>query len=747
MLGVLLFHTGATLPGGYLGVDLFFVLSGYLITSLLLVERAETGRVDLAAFWVRRARRLFPALLSLMPVVALYARFFARPEELRTVRDEALAALAYCANWRAILHEQSYWDLFAAPSPLEHTWSLSIEEQFYVVWPLLCTFLLRRGTRRHLLVVTLILSAASMAAMLLLYDPASTTRVYLGTDTRMAGILFGAALATLLSPNQELGPRLRAALNVSGPLAAILLGVAWCTLRGNSPLLYRGGFWLTELAALVLIACAVAGERNLVARVLELRPLTLLGTISYGLYLWHWPVNVLLSPERAHLHGFWLHALRFALTFVIAIVSYRYLERPIRRHGVPFGRPQYTVPIAIAVSVSLVLHATYAEGRSPAPFATPLPPEQVRMRVMVFGDSTANSLGWTLRQLHEPGVAIELRGKDGCNMLQGNCNETQWVERVRTEHPNVSIIYLAGAFLYGFHVGGDWHTACHPDWDAKFEQLLTQRLRELEAESGLVYTTTVPYPIGPYLPHGQENGEFHARARCINTAIRKAVQAVPGVGLIDVCGWLCPEGVCKQDVGGKEPIRPDGVHFAIGSSENFARWFYGQLQQVQPRAPHASAQASAAPPPSSATVMAEFLSWAGLARFAPRGAGEPEVCAKAPAPTAGICQRTAVPSHAAAQGGEPAQTFRVDYDPRSERVVRLSTTFQGRLECSSMFASRVLRQWSQGQDDVQLCEILDSALVGLQLLVVRGPSTTSAFAFSAEYLARDPAFRARVSGR
>ena len=585
LLGVLLFHANGALPGGYLGVDLFFVLSGYLITSLLLAEQRATGRIALGPFWIRRARRLFPALLSLMPIVAIYGRYFARKEELLTVRAQALAALAYVANWQAIFRHQSYWQLFAAPSPLEHTWSLSIEEQFYVVWPLLVSLLLRRRTERTLLGACLALSLLSMAAMLVLFDPGNTTRAYLGTDTRMTGILLGAALATLISPNAHLSARTARALDGGGLLAALGLGIAWATLRGTNPFLYHGGFWLTELAALVLIACAIAGERSLIARALAIRPLTWLGTISYGVYLWHWPVNVFLSTERTHLHGLSLHALRFTLTFAIAIASYRFLEQPIRRHGVPFNRPLYIVPAAVALSVFLVVHATYAEGRSepPAPSAQ-LPssasaPEFVRFRIAVFGDSTANSLGWSLRNLHGQGVAIELMGKDGCNMLEDTCQGAHWVEQVRSLHPNASIVYLAGVFLYGFHVKGDWHTACRPDWDDKLGRVLVRRLDELGHEGGTVFTATVPYPVGPYENDSNDRREFHERVDCINAVIRKSAAAVPGVRVLDIGAQLCPGGVCQQDIGASEPIRPDGVHFSIDASKGLAHWVYEELRR------------------------------------------------------------------------------------------------------------------------------------------------------------------------
>ena len=582
LLGVLFFHANGALPGGYLGVDLFFVLSGYLITSLLLAEQRETGRIQLSTFWVRRARRLFPALLSLMPAVAIYGRYFARSEELLPLRAQALAALAYVANWQTILAHRSYWQLFAAPSPLEHTWSLSIEEQFYVLWPLLVTYLLKRYSSRALLGVSLLLSALSMAAMYLLFTPENSTRAYLGTDTRMAGILVGAALATLISPNQTFHARTVRWLDGLGALSLLGLGFAWVKLRGSNPFLYHGGFWLTELGVLVLIVCAVAGPQSRVARALAVRPLTLLGTISYGVYLWHWPVNVFLTSQRVHLHGFPMYALRFAVTFAIAIASYWLLERPIRRNGVPFDRPLYIVPAAVALAVFLVVHATYAGERrapsAPGAFAqvSAFPEEDVRYRVMLFGDSTANSLGWGLRSLHEEGVGIELLGKDGCNMLTSSaCEAPHWGEQVRRLHPNVSLVYLAGAFLYGFSVQGDWHTACRADWNERFETALGKGLADLRREPGDVYLATIPYPLGPY----EDEPEMHERAVCINTLIRKVARAVPGVRLLDVGNHLCPGGACQQDIGLKEPVRPDGVHFDIDSSRDVSRWVYEQLRR------------------------------------------------------------------------------------------------------------------------------------------------------------------------
>ena len=236
LLGVLFFHAQGVLAGGYLGVDLFFVLSGYLITSLLLSEHRSSGRIDLAAFWVRRARRLFPALLSLMPAIAIYCWCIAKPDELANLRAEALATLAYVANWRAVFAHKSYWELFASPSPLEHTWSLAIEEQFYVVWPLVCAFVLSRWKARGIRWLAIAFGIASMVEMAILGNAESTSRAYMGTDTRATAILAGAALATFVSPMTTFDGRTVRVLDAIGVFALAALATAWWKLDGMSPL-------------------------------------------------------------------------------------------------------------------------------------------------------------------------------------------------------------------------------------------------------------------------------------------------------------------------------------------------------------------------------------------------------------------------------------------------------------------------------------------------------------------------------
>ena len=574
---MLFFHAGGALRGGYLGVDLFFVLSGYLITSLLLGEHNATGRIALWPFWVRRARRLFPALLSLMPAVAAYAMFYAKPIELAGIRADALATIAYVANWRAIFAHKSYWQLFAAPSPLEHTWSLAIEEQFYVVWPLVVALLLRRGTRKTLLGVTLLLGGLSVAAMILLFDPEKTSRVYLGTDTRAASILAGAALACVIAPDTTFSARTVRKLDVLGVVSALGLAFMWFRVEGSSRFLYRGGFWLAELAVLALILCAISGTRSVVARALSIRPLTFLGTISYGVYLWHWPVNVFLTPERVHARGFWLHVVQFAVTFAISLASYRWVEQPIRKNGLPFGRALYTVPLAVAVAVALVLRGTYARDLPAQPVLAnmfePTASGRDVYRVMLLGDSTANSLGWGLRGVHEPGLAIELMGQDGCTMLADMCGGPQWTQRTKELHPNATILFLGGAFLHGTSVDGEWRKSCNPVWDGKFETNLVRRLGDLRSPEGRVFAATIPYPLGEY-----DTAAFRAEVDCINASIRKSAAAVQGVEVLDFGAQLCPKGVCIRESGG-QIIRPDGVHYTIDGAAEISRWVLAQIRR------------------------------------------------------------------------------------------------------------------------------------------------------------------------
>ena len=383
VLGVMAYHLGfGWASGGYLGVDLFFVLSGFLITSLLLEEWCSSARIRLAAFWGRRARRLLPALFLVLVAVAVYAVVngrFSSPTsggaaiDLSGLRGDALATLFYVANWHSIFSHQSYFTQFSTPSPLQHTWSLAIEEQFYLVWPLVIVALVRlrpRNWRRVGLGLCVVGALASAVAMAVLYHPgADPSRIYYGTDTRAFDLLAGAALAFGAAARPQPGPLARARLHIAAPVAVVVLGVFWASAgtAGGLPTstMFRGGF----LGAAVLAAIVIADVRQLdqgpLAKVLSIRPLGWIGTISYGLYLWHWPIFVYLNTARTGLSGIALTLARVGLTFALASTSFYLVERPVRRHRFSGLGVAVLIPGAVILTALSVVVGTTASVAAP----------------------------------------------------------------------------------------------------------------------------------------------------------------------------------------------------------------------------------------------------------------------------------------------------------------------------------------------------------------------------------------------
>ncbi len=331
VLGVLLFHTG-NLPGGFLGVDLFFALSGYLITQLLLREVAATGGLSLTAFWGRRLRRLMPALAVMITGVTLLVWTVGPPDLVRTTLSDVPWAQADLINWHLLAVSASYWDQSGQHRVFEHLWSIAVEEQFYLVWPVVVLITARWGRRVEdaVAVIAGLISAASLALMVILVNPADPTRAYTGTDTEAFALLLGA----LVAAEPVRGALARAASQDAGAWAALLatgLGVTWVLANGTDSLwLYDGGLFACGLAAALLIALCAQAPETLVPRALAWRPLRWLGLISYSLYLWHWPVIVLLSRQRTGLRGWSWTATVCVVSIGLATVSKYLVEDPIR---------------------------------------------------------------------------------------------------------------------------------------------------------------------------------------------------------------------------------------------------------------------------------------------------------------------------------------------------------------------------------------------------------------------------------
>ena len=436
-------------PGGFLGVDVFFVLSGFLITSLLLRERLATGGVRLGAFYAGRLRRLLPAMLAMVVASALAALWWA-PDALWRQQQDVPAALLYVSNWWQIHSGQSYFEMFGRPPLLQHLWSLAIEEQFYLAWPLLLLAAARLGGRRGVLVVAAVLAGCSAGWMALLAmwqgvpEQAGPDRLYLGTDTHSMGLLMGAALACVWNPwtharpasaekpadplatatalpqpthpqaSRKAGARkkkIRSAghaaaraqrhgvasatvktdaathapslphpwrLELPGwaGLAVVLAAVVWASEADAG--LYRWGFAAVSLATCLLIVGATA-PRTLLGRLLGLPVLRYIGQRSYGLYLWHWPVFVLLRPGHELPGEPWLAlCVRLGVTLALTEVSYRWVEQPVRSYPVrPWQRRGWAgfgVAAALGCAVVAQLYLTHVSAPAQVATATAQPP-------------------------------------------------------------------------------------------------------------------------------------------------------------------------------------------------------------------------------------------------------------------------------------------------------------------------------------------------------------------------------------
>lgn len=359
---VLIYHLGAPwLPGGYLGVDMFLVISGFLITSLLLSEHDATGRIDLRRFWIRRARRLLPAVLVMIGVV-LAAMLVLHAGEVSRLRGQVVAALFYVVNWQFIYADVPYFDQFGRPSVFLHLWSLAIEEQFYLVWPPIMAVGIIALRRRALLALVLALAAGSTLLAWVMWKPfTDPSRIYYGTDTRAVALLVGVALALIpwaLRDRSGWSPAARRALEMVGWACAAGLLAAMFTLGDLDEHLYRGGFLVVALLTAGVVA-VLADSAAPMARAAAWAPLVWIGLRSYSIYLWHWPVIMLTRPDvDVPLDGVPLVVLRLALTMAAAMASYRFVEVPFRRHGIAGVRERLrgaARPVRLAAASSAAL--------------------------------------------------------------------------------------------------------------------------------------------------------------------------------------------------------------------------------------------------------------------------------------------------------------------------------------------------------------------------------------------------------
>jgi peptidoglycan/LPS O-acetylase OafA/YrhL len=631
--------------GGFFGVDVFFVLSGYLITTILLDEWRTRGGIDLPAFWARRARRLLPALALVLLVVGVGAVTAPSVVASPGLAGDTLATVGYAANWHFMAAHANYFAASNNPSPLLHTWSLAIEEQFYLVWPLVLIGILKlrsgRNHHRRLAMVAAITAtgailSATWMAVLAPVGSASIARVYYGSDTRAQGLLVGAALAAAC---QWWGPirtvRGRRTLMVAG-LAGAAGAAALCHLvPEGSVLTFRGGFALLALCTAAVIACVTRMASHPLTRLLSVRPLPYLGRISYGLYLWYWPVLLVMTAGRTHLHGWALLLPRVSVVVALASVSFHLVETPIRRGAVAGWRGWASLPAAAAAVVALPVFvpaagasvATLSSG-TPTPTAVaagitmPLPP----VRILLVGDSVAGSLGVGLSSVAGRfGAEIVNRGSPGCSLAEGNQVRVLWYtdppgkpcqsdnpenllqayrSLVARFDPDV-VLYLARSDTLDTELDGTWQHVGQPSLDRWAESRFQAAVSVLGSKGARVVFLTSPFYDSGEQGNGQpwpENAP--GRVARDNRLLYEAAQHDPAHATVfDLSSLLSPAGHFATRVEGVAVRCQDGVHMTI----NGGQWVAARLlpDLVSLGRPHATTAAMAArttvspePPPS-----------------------------------------------------------------------------------------------------------------------------------------------------
>jgi peptidoglycan/LPS O-acetylase OafA/YrhL len=624
---VLGFHFGlGGLGGGFFGVDVFYVLSGYLITGLLLTEYERHQHIGLAAFWLRRARRLLPALMLVLVAVTVMVRYAEPSGMFPGYRSAALSALFYVSNWWQVATSGNYFVATGSAPPLAHTWSLAVEEQFYLLWPLVALAVLHvartfaRGVRA-LLVVAVAGAAASVVEMAILFRPGTnTTRVYFGTDTHAQSVLIGAALACVLTvverrrgqagmDPEARTPLARRWLTAAGLVALAVIVALSALLSGGSSLTYRGGFALVALSAAVVIWAVVSVPGGWPARGLAHPVLVWLGTVSYGIYLWHFPVVVFVDAGRTGLRGPALLALRTVVTVGLAAASFYLVERPVIEGR--FWRSVRAVGpavAAVAVTVIVVVAGTAMDrsGASPgagvglvgapatragwqAVHATSFAGAGTRVTVLIVGDSLALTVAVGIaRYAGSYGIVLGGRSHTGCGVATalplsdhgvigdpfGNCPTwpTWWSDDVRELHPQVVGLVTGFWEVVDRFYQGRWQHLGDPAFDAYEEVQMERAVSILGSHGAAVALFTAPYFRTGEQPNGDPwPQDATARVDRLNQIIEDVARRHPGrVTIVPLHAFLDPAGHFTWTIGGKVVRQEDGVHTTVAGGAYLA---------------------------------------------------------------------------------------------------------------------------------------------------------------------------------
>jgi peptidoglycan/LPS O-acetylase OafA/YrhL len=623
VLAVLGFHAGIEhFVGGYLGVEVFFALSGFLITVLLLDEFGRSGRINLRAFWGRRARRILPALFLVVAITGVLWEVVGTATQRADLSGDVFSAFAFMSNWHEIATGTGYLAANSVPSPLLHTWSIAIEEQWYLVWPLviLGSFLLLRRTRHALMAGAGLCAAGAIGSSLLmafLAGRGTTGRAYYGTDTRAAALLVGAAVAFAFCHAEStranwLWSRTASrTLTVLAATALIGLGAAAATVDHEAAGLYRGGFLLVSLATVTVVVACVHPIRNPVARLLSIAPLRWVGVISYGIYLWHWPVFLLLTPDRTGLSGTPLTIVRVVVSIALAWLSWHLIEQPIRlrRLRPRIWVPAYTAVAAVAIVVLVFVSASQpgfklpeasALRRRPAPASTSEGAK--RPHLFFVGDSIALTLGAGVSSWADQTGRAVVTGHPllGCGLMDdikrrrpGTTADppdycaswsTRWGLEVAHQRPDAALLVLSVWDLQEHAVDGKNFTE---PGDAAFDGAFLARL---DAAVGVLSSTGAR--VGLVTLPVLTNEDAHAAGTTsaipeeqprvmqhVDDLLRNYASTHHGTFLVDIAREVRGETQYPQEYRGV-PLFADGSHFTPEAGAMLSPWIVGQVTQA-----------------------------------------------------------------------------------------------------------------------------------------------------------------------
>ena len=454
----MVYHADLGIPGAALAVSQFFTLSGYLITSLVLHRGSVRSPRDFLPFWTRRYRRLAPASLMTLGGVLVFGATIASQQQLERLPGTILAALAQVVNWHFIFSGMSYVGAFSAPSPLQHFWSLAIEEQFYLAMPILLLVLFRLGRSSKLVTAVFALGAvgSTVLSYVLYHQGAAIDRLYFGTDTRAAEILVGCVLGLVLHQRPlNLGPAGRRVLSVAGVGAAVVVYWSWLAVPRTDPLLYQGGYFVHALLSAVMIVTVLAGAGPL-NRVLSVRPLAALGRISYTVYCFHWPLYLWLTADRTGLDGWGLLAFRSVVSIGLAALSVHFIENPIRYGRRRLWARRSPLPVAFASCVVLVVVGTVAIGQRHVvtdlaglgeAVSAPVPAEP--MKVLVIHDERGGDVASRLAAVTADDVTVEVASPFHCDAVAtgdagpvcGNWQQ-EWGAMIDSFDPDIVLFHV-----------------------------------------------------------------------------------------------------------------------------------------------------------------------------------------------------------------------------------------------------------------------------------------------------------------